>query len=160
MKNKKLLYGLFVILVAVVVGLLVLGTPSPATEGKIVISYSGGNAMLAQECMDNSFITETADYIIEGSVEKVGSGLWEGGRIFTYTDLVIEKYVKGIPLEEDRLLIKTSGGCVGLICERVEDQPIFHEGKTVRIYFEKSTIIDAPAPFSIVCASGGIEEIG
>ena len=96
MKNKKLLYGLFVILVAVVVGLLVLGTPSPATEGKIVISYSGGNAMLAQECMDNSFITETADYIIEGSVEKVGSGLWEGGRIFTYTDLVIEKYVKGM----------------------------------------------------------------
>ena len=95
------------------------------------------------------------DYIIEGTVEKVESK-WneEKTSIFTYTDLLIENYVKGIPFESNELQIITSGGTVGEISQWVEDQPIFYQGKRVRIYLEKTN-----GEFSIVCAQFGIEEI-
>jgi hypothetical protein len=110
--------------------------------------------MLIKECSDKSYITQTADYIVEGTVEKVESK-WNEERtgIFTYTDLRIENYVKGTPFAQNELQIVTPGGTVGGITQAVEDQPIFHEGKKVRIYFE-----EVNGGFSIVCAQFGVEE--
>jgi len=127
---------------------------SPQLEGQVIVKQSGGAGMLIAECADKSYITQTADYIIEGTVEKVESK-WNQERtgIFTYTDLRIEKYIKGTPFAENKLQIVTPGGTVGDISQWVEDQPIFHEGKRVRIYFE-----EVNGEFFIVCAQLGVEE--
>ena len=159
MSNKKLLYGgiLVVVLVIVGIGLFMLtkSTITPTLEGQIIVKQSGGAGLLIAECADRSYITETSDYIIEGAVEKVESR-WNEERtsIFTYIDLSIEKYVKGTPFTEDKLQIVTPGGTVGEISQWVEDQPIFHEGRKVRIYFKETN-----GEFSIVCAQFGVEEI-
>jgi hypothetical protein len=128
------------------------GTLPPG--GKVIVKQSGGAGMLIKECTDKSYITQTADYIVEGTVEKVESR-WNDGRtgIFTYTDLRIENYVKGAPFNENTLEIVTPGGTVGEISQAVEDQPIFHEGKKVRIYFQAVN-----GEFSIVCGQFGVEE--
>jgi len=122
--------------------------------GHVVVKQAGGAGMLIAECADEAYRTKKADYIIEGTVEKVESR-WneEKTGIFTYTELAIEKYVKGAPFVENNLQIITPGGTVGEISQWVEDQPIFHEGKRVRIYFE-----EVNGEFSIVCAQFGIEE--
>lgn len=166
--NKKLLYRLLAVAVAVLaIGLFALPelTATPTTEGTIVVKQSGGVGLLAAECADESYITEKADYIIEGTVEKVESKWSEertlfpyihGTIIFTYTDLEIERYIKGEPFTEDKLRIVTPGGEMGEneISLAVEDQPIFHEGKKVRIYFQEEN-----GEFSIVCGFCGVKEI-
>ena len=123
-------------------------------KNQIVVQQSGGAGLLIAECSNKSYIVETADYIVEGTVEKVESK-WNAEKtsIFTYTTLVIEKYVKGAPFSENQLQIVTPGGAVGNVLQQVEDQPIFHEGKRVRIYFQKIN-----EEFSIVCAQFGVEE--
>ena len=129
-------------------------TAAPPLGSQVIVRQSGGAAMLVAECADKSYITQTADYIIEGTVEKVESR-WneEGTGIFTYTELAIEKYVKGAPFAENKLQIVTPGGTVGEISQWVEDQPIFHEGKAVRIYFE-----EVSGEFLIICGQFGVEE--
>ncbi|NIO19900.1 MAG: DUF333 domain-containing protein [Candidatus Aenigmarchaeota archaeon] len=111
--------------------------------------------MLVAECADINYIINSSDYIIEGTVEKVESRFGEGGNIFTYADILIEKYVKGDPFTEDRLQIITPGGTVGVISQWVEDQPIFHEGKRVRIHFLERD----DGNFSIVCEQFGVVDI-
>jgi len=135
-------------------GLLLAGcTTTP--ESQIVVKQSGGTGMLIAECGDKSYISNTADYIIEGTIEKVESR-WDEGKtsILAYADLSIEKYIKGNPFRVESLLIVTPGGTVGEISQWVEDQPIFHEGKKVRIYFQEIN-----GEFSIVCGQFGVEEI-
>ena len=128
---------------------------TPTNKVQITVKQSGGSAMLIAECEDKSYITEKANYIIEGIVEKVESR-WNNERtsIFTYTDLQIEKYVKGTSFTENKLQITTPGGEIGGIGQSVEDQPIFHQGKRVRIYFQNTN-----GEFSMVCAQAGVEEI-
>ncbi len=123
-------------------------------EGKVVVKQSGGAGILIRECAAEAYRAEKADYIIEGIVERVESR-WSEDRtnIVTYTDLRIEKYVKGAPFVENKLQIVTAGGTVGEISQWVEDQPIFHEGKKVRIYFE-----EVNGEFFVVCAQFGVEE--
>jgi hypothetical protein len=141
-------------LVLCLAGVLLVGcTPKPA--GEIVVKQAGGAGMLIADCGDRDYISNTADYIIEGTVEKVESR-WNENKtsIFTYSDLSIDKYVKGAPFAENKLQIITPGGTVGEVSQWVEDQPIFHEGKKVRIYFQEIN-----GEFSIVCGSCGVEEI-
>lgn len=133
-------------------GLLLMITS--CTSEPITVNQSGGAASLIAECADRNYISNTANYIIEGTVKKVESRMEEGGNVFTYTDLAVEKYVKGAPFGDNMLQIVTPGGTVGDIGQWVEDQPIFHEGKKVRIYFIKTN-----GQFSIVCAQFGVEEI-
>ena len=111
--------------------------------------------MLIQECSNKNYLTEKSDYIIEGVVENLESK-WNEQKtsIYTYTNIMIQKYLKGTPFEENKLQIITPGGEVEGIGQRVEDQPIFHLGKKVRIYFQNTN-----GEFSIVCAQAGVEEI-
>lgn len=158
MANKKLFPGiLIVILIVVGIGLFIFIKPAATSTSKeeIIVKQSGGAGMLIAECADKNYITEAADYIIEGLIEKVESK-WNKERtsIYTYTSLVIESYIKGTPFTEDEIQIVTLGGTVEEISLWVEDQPIFHEGKRVRVYFEKEG-----EEFSIVCAQMGVEEI-
>jgi len=129
---------------------------NPGPEGLITVWQSGGAGMLIAECGSRDYISRTADYIVEGTVEKVETR-WneEKTSILTYTDLSIAKYLKGASLPADKLQIVTPGGRVGEMSQWVEDQPIFHEGKEVRVYFQGKN-----GEFSIVCARFGVEEIG
>ena len=131
------------------------GNPSGGpVGGPIVVKQSGGAGMLIQQCADQSYIAQTADYIIEGTVEKVESR-WNEDRsgIFTYSDVAIDTYVKGTPFPVNKLQIVTPGGMVGDITQAVEDQPIFHAGKKVTIYLEQ-----ADGDFVIVCGRFGVVE--
>ena len=159
MKNREITYAALIvfILAILLIGLFAClnkPTVAPPPGGQVIVKQSGGAGMLIAECADKSYITQTADYIIEGTVEKVESR-WneEGTGIFTYTELAIEKYVKGAPFAENKIQIVTPGGAVGEISQWVEDQPIFHEGKRVRIYLE-----EVNGEFYIVCGQFGVEE--
>lgn len=152
-------YGIIVVLAIAAIGLFMPGSfintssKNPADEGLIIVKQSGGSAAMIQECGDISYISGTADYIIEGTVEKVEARDTETG-IFTYSNVRIDKYIKGNPLPDNRIQIATPGGTVGEIAQYVEDQPIFHEGINVRLYFT-----GANGEFFIVCGVGGVEEI-
>ena len=76
----------------------------PPPAGKIIVKQSGGAGLLIKECSDRSYITQTADYIVEGTVEKVESS-WNEDRtgIFTYTTLGIDNYEKGTPFAGNEL---------------------------------------------------------
>ncbi len=159
MKGRKPSYAILAVCVLAILGIGLVAcsgesTVVPSPEGQIVVKQSGGAAMLIAECADEAYRAEKADYIIEGTVEKVESR-WNEDKtnIFTYTDLQIEKFVKGKPFAENKLKIVTPGGTVGEISQWVEDQPIFHEGKGVRIYFE-----EVNGEFFIVCGQFGVEE--
>lgn len=130
-------------------------TPKENLLKNVTVKQSGGMGMLIMECSDRDYITNVSDYIVEGTVIKVESR-WneENTSIFTYTDFFVEKYIKGEPFGTDSIRIVTLGGTVGEISQFVEDQPIFHEGKKARIYFEQVN-----GEFSIVCAQMGVEEI-
>jgi len=129
---------------------------TPPPTGPVVVEQSGGAGLLIAECQDREYIVATADYIVEGRVERVESD-WNEDRsaILTHTDLSIERYVKGAPFAENELQIVTPGGTVGDITQVVEDQPIFREGKRVRLYFQ-----EVDGEFHIVCAQFGVEELG
>jgi hypothetical protein len=159
MKNLKgicVVFALFMLAVPVIGSSACSVSPpvTPPTGEKIVVKQSGGAGLLIKECSDSSYITQTADYIVEGTVEKVES-TWDEAKtgIFTYTDLRIENYVKGAPFEGDEIQIVTPGGTVGDISQWVEDQPILHEGTKVRIYFEQEN-----GEYAIVCGHFGVQE--
>jgi hypothetical protein len=123
----------------------------------ITVRQSSGANLLIAECGDKNYISNKSDYIIEGIVENVESK-WNEDKslIFTYTNISIKKYVKGTPFKivSPQLQIITPGGTVGEITQAVEDQPIFHKGKAVRIYIKNYN-----GEFSIVCGQMGVEEI-
>jgi len=161
----KIIMGLNRFAITVFLGILIIPagcapeapvSQTPPHTGPVVVKQSGGAGLLIAECQDKQYIISTADYIVEGIVERVESN-WNEDKsaIFTDTNLSIEKYVKGAPFTENELQIVTPGGTVGDITQVVEDQPIFHEGKRVRIYFQK---IDGE--FHIVCTQFGVEDLG
>lgn len=123
--------------------------------GQIIVEQSGGAAALIAQCADRAYITQTADYIVEGTVVKVESQ-WNEARtsIYTYTYLRIDSYVKGAPFAQNEMQIVTPGGTVGDITQVVEDQPIFHQGKKVRIYLE-----EVNGQYVILCGPNGVEEM-
>jgi hypothetical protein len=159
MKNRGITYA---VLIVFILAILFTGLPAclnkptvaPPSDGQVTVRQSGEAATLIAKCADKSYITQTADYIIDGTVEKVESR-WnqEGTGIFTYTELAVEKYVKGVSFTKTNIQIVTPGGTVGEASQWVEDQPIFHEGKKVRIYFE-----EVNGEFLIVCGQFGVEE--
>jgi len=153
---KMLFLAMAILLLPILVACTPQTTPPTAPpQAEVIVRQSGGAGALIAECGDRDYIARVSDYIIEGSVEKV-EAMWnqDKSQILTYTDLSIEKYIKGAPFPQKKLKIVTPGGTVGEISQWVEDQPIFHEGKRVRIYFEK-----LDGEFAIVCAQFGVENM-
>ena len=154
-RNALAVSTFFILVILLVNFFACVSKPSQGPAGgPIIVKQSGGAAKLIQECMDQSYIAQTADYIIEGMVEKVESR-WNDAKtsIFTYSDVAIDTYVKGAPFPVNKLQIVTPGGTVGDITQAVEDQPIFHEGKKVTIYLEQVN-----GNYVIVCGRFGVVE--
>ena len=160
----RITVGLDRLVITILLGFLIIlagcAREAPVSQtpptGSVVVKQSGGAGLLIAECQDKQYIISTADYIVEGIVGRVESN-WNEDKsaIFTHTNLSIEKYVKGAPFAQNELRIVTPGGTVGDITQVVEDQPIFHEGKRVRIYFQ-----EVDSEFHIICAQFGVEELG
>ncbi|MCX9010442.1 MAG: hypothetical protein OIN66_04885 [Candidatus Methanoperedens sp.] len=121
----------------------------------ILLFINNAAALLSQECGDRNFIINTSSHIVEGTVEKVESKWNEGNTsIYTYTNISIEKYVKGVPIPGNKVQMKTYGGVIGEVVQWGEDEPVFREGKKVRVYLQENN-----GEFSVVCAEFGVEEI-
>jgi len=120
-----------------------------------MVRQSGDMGCLIEECGNLSYLNDTADYIIEATVTHVETS-WDelDTGIFTYTTLEIDHYVKGTPYDDASVQITTQGGTIGDLTEWVEDQPIFYEGKHVRLY-----LVETPDGYSILCRSFGVQEI-
>lgn len=140
MVNNKSWYGLRIVGVTVLT---------------ISLLINNAAAALSQECGDRDFIINTSSHIVEGTVEKVESKWSEGNTsIYTYTNISIEKYVKGVPISGNKVQIRTYGGVIGDVVQWGEDEPVFREGKRVRVYLQEIN-----GDFSVVCAEFGVEEI-
>ena len=119
----------------------------------ILVKISGGSAALVAECSNKSYIYDTADVIVIGTVNKVETK--QEDMIYTYSNISIENFGKG-RLNSNTITIKTPGGCVGTSCMFMEDQPFLYENKLVRIYLKQTEFNE----FSIVCGIMGVEEVG
>jgi hypothetical protein len=124
----------------------------PKTTAGTIAKNSGGSAALIAECANKSYIYDNSDVIIIGNVSKVETK--QENQIYTYSTISIENFVKG-NLTSNTVTIKTPGGCIGTTCMAVEDQPIFHENKLVKIYLKQTD-----NEFSIFCSIMGVEEVG
>lgn len=121
----------------------------------ILLFINNAAALLIQECGDRNYISNTSSHIVEGTVEKIESKWDEGNTsIYTYTNISIGKYVKGAPIPGNKVQIKTYGGVIGDVVQWGEDEPVFREGKKVRVYLQENN-----GEFSVVCAEFGVEEI-
>jgi len=157
MNSKKLQRLIFI---PVFASLLVMAgctaAPSEVPEGTpVIIRQSGGAGAILAECQDREYLSNIADYIVEGTVTGVESR-WneENTGIFTYSDFTVNTYIKGAPFPTNTVQIVTPGGTVGDITQAVEDQPIFHEGRKVRLYLKKVN-----DEFSIICGRFGVEDL-
>ncbi|OGO19858.1 MAG: hypothetical protein A2144_04615 [Chloroflexi bacterium RBG_16_50_9] len=155
MKSMKLQRLIFI---PVIASLLVMAgcsaaPPTVPVENPVIIRQSGGAGANLAECQDRDYLSSMADYIVEGTVTGVESR-WneENTGIYTYSDFTVTAYIKGTPFPTNTIQIVTPGGTVGDITQGVEDQPIFHEGRRVRLYMEKVN-----DEFTIVCGRFGVE---
>ena len=154
MKTKNLV--LPVIVLIAIVGIFAYvsfnsGKTSPPSSSSIIVKNSGGSAMLSAECGDKSYLNDEADVIVIVNVERIETR--QEDQIYTYSITNVESIEKG-NLGSDLLTIKTPGGCIGTTCTAVEDGPIFHENKSVRIYLKQTG-----NEFSIICGIMGVEEL-
>jgi len=158
---KKLIPAMFVLILIAMVGCFQ-ETPQEGVgdfiRDEVIVTQSGGQALLIQDCYDQGYIEDNSDYIIEGAVEGVQSA-WNSDNtsIMTYTNVLIEKYDKGSPFAEKILKIVTPGGTVGNISQAVEDQPLFQKGKKIIVYMKLTDVIKGE--YSIVCGARGVQDI-
>lgn len=158
--NKLIIPIIAVLIIAAGIGTFVVlqnpafTEPSPTQQKPPIVKLSGGAAQLISECADRDYITDTADYIIEGVVEKAEAG-WNEQKSYinTHVDFSIEKYVKGKSFG-DKLQLQVSGGCVGGICQSSSEDVTFKQGDHLRLYLHKTE-----TEFWIVCAHSGVEQI-
>ena len=73
--------------------------------------------------------------------------------IYTYSDLRVEKLLKGDLLESE-IRIVAQGGVVDGEGVSVEDQPIFHRGERVRLYLQENN-----GELIIVCDGAGVRSL-
>lgn len=115
-------------------------------------------AIIAVEskCLDKDAMLEEADYVVEANVERL-EPRWDSakGSISSYLSLKVSSYIKGEPLPNDQVQIILAGGCLGEICESVEDQPdpkSFVPGQKIKVYLQK-----AKEGFVLLCGFLGVE---
>lgn len=126
----------------------------------LILSSSDGSASFSMECGDTNYLGNSADYILEGKVEKLESKLVEdeygfnGRSVYTFNTLKIEKYIKGNPLSENTVQIVTFGGTAEGMNQSSANEPNFIEGTWVRVYLREKN-----GSFSLVCALMGVEEL-
>ncbi len=165
MKSKKLFYGILAIAIVAIAGVSLfyyLNNPESTiawklpfiheredrqptvdkTNDKIIVGVEAGP--IARECFNKSYLIETADYIIEGTIEKVEEKKDMETGIYSYVYLTVEKYLKGESLSANKLQINVT----------VRTPLTFHEGEKVRIYLKnyKERLL-------IFCGHYGVEEI-
>lgn len=90
------------------------------------------------EKMSLEDLTREADVILIGNIVDVDSkwGL-ERDKIYTYSTVSVERYIKG-GTGEEKLTILSEGGRVGTLFIWVEDTPTFLKDETVLVFLKKS----------------------
>ncbi len=90
------------------------------------------------EKMSLEDLTREADVILIGNIVDVDSkwGL-ERDKIYTYSTVSVERYIKG-GTGEEKLTIISEGGRIGTLFIWVEDTPTFLKDETVLVFLKKS----------------------
>ena len=89
----------------------------------LMVLQGSENAYALLVKMSLEELSSKADSIIVGQVTDMRSQ-WEDRNIFTYVTLSVEQYIKGAG--DSQVTIKTLGGTVGNLGQRVSDTPSFH----------------------------------
>jgi hypothetical protein len=151
---KKVFYTLFVLIALAIFGIALISMPKSAREGRMTINILDNvAASYAAESCGEGNITKTADYIIEGVVQKVDRNRLEqtenGNVTFTYVDFAVEKYIKGTPFTGNSAIIKVPENTA-----LFTNSQIFSEGKKLGIYLEENN-----GKFLIHCGNLGVKEL-
>jgi hypothetical protein len=110
------------------------------------------DADYTEKCKKDDFLLENSDYVVEGKVSKI-EVKWHKNNINTYQYFQINKYIKGEKLDDDLLIIDSLGGCVGDMCQHVEDgNPILESNKEYNLYLSSKEEY-----FSIYCMGYGVK---
>lgn len=117
---------------------------SSTPETILTIKNLEGTTDLGPECSDKTYLEETADFIIDGTVVSIDTRRG-GGEDYKLTQLDILAWGKGNQFPVDGIQIVTSG---------VSDQPSFQEGQMVRLYIQKSGW-----DFTLLCGHMGVKEL-
>ena len=90
------------------------------------------------EKMSLEDLTREADVILIGNIVDVDSkwGL-ERDKIYTYSTVSVERYIKG-GTGEEKLTLLSEGGRIGTLFIWVEDTPTFLKDETVLVFLKKS----------------------
>lgn len=105
----------------------------------ITVLLAGSPVVSASmEKMSLEDLTREADVILIGNIVDVDSkwGL-ERDKIYTYSTVSVERYIKGGTGEEE-LTILSEGGRIGTLFIWVEDTPTFLKDETVLVFLKKS----------------------
>ena len=114
-------------------------------------------AMLASDCLDEAKRFAMADYVVDAVVENIESRCNEREDTFTVIELKIQNYIKGNPLENDRLRLLLGSVCCQGACKRNSEEPSINSikiGMKVKVYAVR--IKDG---FWLVCGSLGFIDI-
>lgn len=106
------------------------------------------------DCQDKNYRIQISDYIIEGIVDDVCYTFnKEENGIITRVHIKIDKYIKGNPLDTEKIELFIAGGTTGNLTQITEDNPAFREGERIRVYLCKN----CNGNYQIVCSNLGLE---
>ena len=142
MKNK---YWILIIIAAIVVvgGIYLYSTYSGEGENWIVEINENRDVMLAAECADDNYITNSADYILDIKINKIDT--IEDERTYS---LDIVGWIKGKPTIVPKSLSITTSSLAS------SEDPIFEEGKDYRVNLKKVN-----NQIVLVCGFRGVQEL-
>ena len=102
--------------------------------GAIVAAGLAGdaNASVSIAVTWEGLVSQSSAVAVLTAVESHGA--WENGRIFTYTRLHVDRAVEGDMATGGEVLVRTLGGVVGEIGQRVEGEAAFDVGKPCLVF--------------------------
>ena len=137
--KSVLIIGLLLVSILLISGMS--GCPQKANQVSVetlkIAKMGGGAGILDIKCANLSFIEESSDYILKG-IAKTKVVNWNEAKtsIITTQEFDISEYIKG-PSIGEKILLQFGGGCIGEICEGVEDGGAYEENTELILHLRE-----------------------
>jgi hypothetical protein len=111
-----------------------------ALVGGFVVALTAGDvrASVSIAATWDGLLQESTAAVVTSPIES--QSVWEGGRIYTYTHLRVDRAVAGgLPNGSD-VWVRTLGGVVGKIGQIVDGEPVFVPGRSSLVFLHPGPI--------------------